>query len=65
MGDPVEEEEVVEESEELGFSVTRHSQALLSAAGMCHRMDSGPPSRIPLWISREYFPYLCREEIGN
>ena len=59
MGEPVEEgeEEVVEESE-LGFSVTRHSQALLSAAGMCHRIDSGPSSRTPLWISREYFPYL-------
>jgi hypothetical protein len=42
-----EEEGVVEEESELGFSVTRHSQALLSAAGMCHRFDSTPSSCTP------------------
>jgi hypothetical protein len=34
------EEEGVEKEREVGSSVTRHSQALLSAAGMCHRLDS-------------------------
>ena len=42
-----EDEERGEEENELGFSVTRHSQALLSAAGMCHRFDSIPSSCTP------------------
>ena len=44
----MEEMEEVEEGSELGFSVMRHSQALLSAAGMCHRLDSVPSSSTPL-----------------
>lgn len=47
MEEEEEEEEGVEEESELGSSVTRHSQALLSAAGMCHRLDSTPSSWTP------------------